>query len=174
MNFCKICSCGEKVVFERRMGFPDNCPACGRRLVDFPTYGVDEPRVQELLKRSADAEGPEGSEEQAAPANESCAPKTTKYALQLVSGAEIIIPDEGGIIGRTELGAELLAGYPSVSRKHLRVIPRRHLGVIIEDMSSYGTLVDGKRIDKNDPTRVTENSRITLCNLELKLIVKER
>ena len=163
MSFCKICSCGEKVVFERRLSFPDNCPSCGRRLVDFLTYNVDDPKVQELLNRSS---GEENAEEQGAPAHESCSPKTIKYALQFTSGAEIIIPDEGGIIGRTELGAELLADYPSVSRKHL--------GVIIEDISSYGTLVDGKRIDKNVPTRVTEKSTITLCDLELNLIAKER
>lgn len=170
MSFCKICSCGEKVVFERRLSFPDNCPSCGRRLVDFLTYNVDDPKVQELLNCAAETGS---SEEEEAPASDSYSPQTTKYALQFVSGAEIIIPDEGGIIGRTEIGAELLSDYPSVSRKHIRVIPRRNLGVIIEDMSSYGTLVDGKRIDKNVPTRVTEKSTITLCNLELNLIVKE-
>lgn len=170
MSFCKICSCGEKIVFERRLSFPDNCPSCGRRLVDFLTYNVDDPKVQELLNCSS---GKEDSEEQKPTANESYSPKATKYALQFASGAEIIIPDEGGIIGRTELGAELLADYPSVSRKHIRVIPRRSLGVIIEDMSSYGTLVDGKRIDKNIPTRVTDKSTITLCDLELSLIVRE-
>ena len=120
------------------------------------------------------ASGEEDAEEQETPANESYFPKAIKYALQFTSGAEIIIPDEGGIIGRTELGAELLADYPSISRKHIRVIPRRNLGVIIEDISSYGTLVDGKRIDKNVPTRVTEKSTITLCDLELNLIAKER
>ena len=171
MSFCKICSCGEKVVFERRLSFPDNCPSCGRRLVDFLTYNVDDPKVQELLNRSS---GEENAEEQGVSAHKSYSPKTIKYALQFTSGAEIIIPDEGGIIGRTELGAELLADYPSVSRKHIRVIPRRNLGVIIEDISSYGTLVDGKRIDKNVPTRVTEKSTITLCDLELNLIAKER
>lgn len=171
MSFCKICSCGEKVVFERRLSFPDNCPSCGRRLVDFLTYNVDDPKVQELLNCSPDKED---AEDQGPTANESYSPKATKYALKFASGAEIIIPDEGGIIGRTELGAELLADYPSVSRKHIRVIPRRILGVIIEDMSSYGTLVDGKRIDKNIPTRVTEKSTITLCDLELSLIVRER
>lgn len=170
MSFCKICSCGEKVVFERRLSFPDNCPSCGRRLVDFLTYNVDDPKVQELLNCAAETGS---SEEEEAPASDIYSPQTTKYALQFVSGAEIIIPDEGGIIGRTEIGAELLSDYPSVSRKHIRVIPRRNLGVIIEDMSSYGTLVDGKRIDKNVPTRVTEKSTITLCNLELNLIVKE-
>lgn len=170
MSFCKICSCGEKVVFERRLSFPDNCPSCGRRLVDFLTYNVDDPKVQELLNCAGETND---AEEQDASASESYSPQTTKYALQFVTGAEIVIPDEGGIIGRTEIGAELLAEYPSVSRKHLRVIPRRNLGVIVEDMSSYGTLVNGQRIEKNVPIRVSEKSTITLCNLELNLIIKE-
>ena len=68
MSFCKICSCGEKVVFERRLSFPDNCPSCGRRLVDFLTYNVDDPKVQELLNRSS---GEENAEEQGVSAHES-------------------------------------------------------------------------------------------------------
>ena len=50
MAFCKVCACGEKIVFERRLGFPDNCPSCQRKLVDFLTYNEDDPRVAELLK----------------------------------------------------------------------------------------------------------------------------
>lgn len=170
MSFCKICSCGEKIVFERRLSFPDNCPSCGRRLVDFLTYNEDDPKVQELLNSFAE---PQDLDIQDTPASDSFAPQSAKYVLQFMSGAEILIPDEGGIIGRTEIGAELLAEYPSVSRQHIRVIPRRNLGIIIEDMSSYGTLVDGKRIEKNVPIRVTEKSTITLCDLELSLIIKE-
>ena len=170
MSFCKICSCGEKIVFERRLSFPDNCPSCGRRLVDFLTYNEDDPKVQELLNSIVE---PQDLDIQDTPASDSFDPQSTKYVLQFVSGAEIPIPDEGGIIGRTEIGAELLADYPSVSRQHIRVIPRRNLGIIVEDMSSYGTLVDGTRIEKNVPIRVTEKSTITLCNLELSLIVKE-
>ena len=53
MAFCKVCTCGEKIVFERRLSFPDNCPSCGRKLVDFLTYNEDDPRVEELMKGNA-------------------------------------------------------------------------------------------------------------------------
>ena len=43
----------------------------------------------------------------------------------------------------------------------------------IEDISSYGTLVDGQRIVKNEPVRVANGSKITLCNVEAELLVKE-
>lgn len=170
MSFCKVCSCGEKIVFEKRLSYPDNCPSCGRKLVDFLTYNEDDPKVQELLNSAAKPQDPDSQD---TPFSNNLVPQGTKYVLQFMSGAEIHIPDEGGIIGRTAIGAELLADYPSVSRQHIRITPRRNLGVIVEDISSYGTLVDGKRIEKNVPIRVTKNSTITLSDLELNLISKD-
>lgn len=169
MAFCKVCTCGEKIVFARRLSFPDNCPSCGRRLVDFLTYNEDDPRVEELMRGKAD------SNDSNKPVRD---PKTDNrvvpvYYLKLSNGKEIPIPDEGGIIGRTELGAEELAEFPSVSRQHIKVSVRRNIGVLIEDISSYGTLVDGHRIVKNEPVRVANGSKITLCNVEAELSIKE-
>lgn len=170
MAFCKICTCGEKIVFERRLSFPDNCPTCGRKLVDFLTYNEDDPRVEELLNGNAN----QNKKEESTPSvSNECEEKASKYVLRLNSGKEISIPDEGGIIGRTELGAEELAEFPSVSRQHIRVTVRRNIGVLIEDISSYGTLIDGQRIVKNEPVRVANGSKITLCNVEAELVVKE-
>ena len=170
MAFCKICTCGEKIVFERRLSFPDNCPTCGRKLVDFLTYNEDDPRVEELLNKNSNQNN--DVESTSSVSNESEA-KPSKYALRLNNGKEISIPDEGGIIGRTELGAEELAEFPSVSRQHIRVTVRRNIGVLIEDISSYGTLIDGQKIVKNEPVRVANGSRIALCNIEAELVVKE-
>jgi len=171
MAFCKICVCGEKIVFERRLSFPDNCPACGRKLVNYDTYNEDDPRVEELLKKASSQEACEQKEEEIVPVDAGSRQKT--YILKLCNGKEIVIPQEGCIIGRTEAGAEELAEFPSVSRQHLRVIPRRNIGVLVEDISTYGTLVDGQRINKNEPKRVVEGAKITLCDLETVLIVKE-
>ena len=52
MAFCKVCSCGEKIVFARRMSYPDDCPSCGRRIADFPTYLEDAPEVEDLIKKA--------------------------------------------------------------------------------------------------------------------------
>ena len=57
MAFCKVCVCGEKIIFERRLSFPDNCPSCGRKLVDYLTYAEDDPHVEELLHIFADSNG---------------------------------------------------------------------------------------------------------------------
>lgn len=170
MAFCKVCTCGEKIVFERRLSFPDNCPSCGRKLVDFLTYNEDDPRVEELMKGNAVADTSENEEK--AVSTESSSHKK-HYILRLNNGKEIEIPDEGGIVGRTEIGAEELAEFPSVSRQHLRVTPRRNVGVLVEDISTYGTLVDGQRIVKNSPVRVADGSKVTLCDVEAVLTVKE-
>ena len=170
MAFCKVCTCGEKIVFERRLSFPDNCPSCGRKLVDFLTYNEDDPRVEELMRGNAGSDDTKGAVSDFKAEKE----KASKgYYLKLSNGKEIPIPDEGGIVGRTELGAEELAEFPSVSRLHIRVTVRRNIGVLIEDISSYGTLVDGQRIVKNEPVRVANGSKITLCNVEAELLVKE-
>lgn len=170
MAFCKVCTCGEKIVFERRLSFPDNCPSCGRKLVDFLTYNEDDPRVEELMKGVGETDAPKTSERDVSPESASL---KKKYILKLNNGKKIEIPNEGCIIGRTETGAEELAEYPSVSRQHLRVTPRRNVGILIEDISTYGTLVDGQRIVKNSPVRVADGSRVTLSDVEAVLFVKE-
>lgn len=168
MAFCKVCACGEKVVFERRLGFPDNCPSCGRKLVDFLTYNEDDPRVEELIQKSSEVEEKESNTETTTVGQRI----QKKYALRLSNGKEISIPDEGGTIGRTELGAAELAEYSSISRQHIRITVRRNIGVLIEDISKYGTLVDGQRIVKNEPVRVACGSKVTLCNVETELVEK--
>ena len=170
MAFCKVCTCGEKIVFERRLSFPDNCPSCGRKLVDFLTYNEDDPRVEELMKGNV---AKDTSENEGKSVSTESDTRKKHYVLRLDNGKEIEIPDEGGIVGRTEIGAEELAEFPSVSRQHLRVTPRRNVGVLVEDISTYGTLVDGQRIVKNSPVRVADGSKVTLCDVDAVLSVKE-
>lgn len=170
MAFCKVCTCGEKIVFERRLSFPDNCPSCGRKLVDFLTYNEDDPRVEELMKGNAASDTSENEGKAISTESDS---RKKHYVLRLNNGKEIEIPEEGGIVGRTEIGAEELAEFPSVSRQHLRVTPRRNVGVLVEDISTYGTLVDGQRIVKNSPVRVADGSKVTLCDVDAVLTVKE-
>ena len=170
MAFCKVCTCGEKIVFERRLSFPDNCPACGRKLMDFLTYNEDDPRVEELMRGSAAGNT---SENEGKVVSTQSGSHKKHYFLRLNNGKEIKIPEEGGIVGRTEIGAEELAEFPSVSRQHLRVTPRRNVGVLVEDISTYGTLVDGQRIVKNSPVRVGDGAKGTLCDVDAILTVKE-
>jgi len=173
MAFCKICTCGEKIVFETRLGYPDNCPVCGRGLVNFQTYDeVNDAALiaTMLVKEKEVTEANNTTNDGMALVTER---KNKKYALRLNDGREIEIPEAGCIIGRTEVGAEELAEFPSVSRQHIRVTIKRNIGVLIEDISRYGTLVDGQRIGKNMLTRVAEGSKVTLCNVDAVLTTKE-
>ena len=150
MAFCKICTCGKKVIFERRFSFPDQCPDCGRRLMDFQTYSEEDlPAEKEVNRSTETVVEKEVIKKKSFVETDKV---NTSYALHLEDGNEISIPDEGGIIGRTEIGAEILAPYNSVSRKHIKVIIRKNIGVMIEDLSSYGTLINGQRIERNSPT----------------------
>ncbi len=162
MSLCKICQCGRKIIQEKRSAFPDNCPSCGRSLIGRPSYNEADPRVKEILgQQETDPEKiieSNGEEEKQG---------KQKYVLRMKSGKKIDIPDEGGIIGRTGIGGELLSEYQSVSREHLQITPRRTTGVIVEDLSKYGTLIDGKRMEKNSPVMITAGTRITLCGLDL-------
>ena len=172
MAFCKVCVCGEKIVFARRMGYPDNCPSCGRRIADYQTFLEDDPEVEALMNRAKtekDNDGPSADPR----SEESYLPGDPTYYLLLENGEEIIIPQEGCIVGRTETGGEELAEYVSVSKKHLRITPRRSIGVIVEDLSKYGTLIDNVRMEKNVPQRVQSGSIITLCNVKAQLLTKE-
>lgn len=136
----------------------------------FLTYNEDDPRVEKLIKDSAVSEKFENEETHTTVESNS---NKKRYILKLDNGKEIRIPDEGGIIGRTGIGAEELAEYQSVSRQHLRVTPRRNIGILVEDISTYGTLVDGQRIVKNSPVRVAEGAKVTLTNVNVVLKVEE-
>ena len=208
MAFCKVCDCGNKIVFQRRLAFPIECPYCGRDTRTFETYNEDDPAVEVRLSQlrglAADGEakqGQSGGPEAASgdtPSDRESAPSGGRtasdgpgvspagsgiitsgetdlgsshvsYCLKLFNGTVIPIPDEGCIIGRTANGGEELAEYGSVSRQHVRITPRRHSGVLVEDLSTYGTWVNGKKLEKNMPERATAGSQIMLCNLETTL-----
>lgn len=94
--------------------------------------------------------------------------KIGQYVLVAIDNSyEIPIPPEGGIVGRIELGAEQLAHNSAVSKQHLKVIIKKRLGVFVEDISTFGTFVNGEEIIKGDQVRVSVGSRITLYNEEL-------
>ena len=91
--------------------------------------------------------------------------------VSIRKGYELRIPNDGCIIGRTELGANELADNPAVSKKHIVVTVNKKFGLFIEDISSFGTSVNGKQVLKNDKVHISNGDEITLYNE--KFIVKE-
>lgn len=177
MSFCKICDCGQIVTAEKKSAFPPDCPSCGRMLWMYPVYRDDDPIV--LQKKSEQPAAPDlelsgnsldslfsgGWEE-----TQDYAEKD--YCLILGDGSVLRIPPEGGIIGRMGIGAEILENYPSVSREHLQVTPVSGRGLLVEDLSTYGTLVNGTVLEKTESVWVSPGATITLCNVET--VVQEK
>lgn len=187
MAYCRICDVGHKVVFVRRFGFPPECPECGRSLLNQDTLDTDTDalRIEELIRERTSAPAQETPEQTpSGPASGPAQPvsqvvvdtgsRAAGYVLVLPGGKEIPIPAGGCIVGRTETGGEELAEYGSVSRQHVRITPKRN-GVEIEDLSTYGTWVNGIKLEKNVPERFfedAEGAKIVLCNLEATLVVR--
>lgn len=170
MAFYKNCICGKKVYAERRIDFPDLCPYCKRKLVGVSSQSDDVLCGDDNTQRNPESNLQDNEEKLISEKKEN---HKKEYILRLSNGKEIEIPEEGCIIGRTETGAEDLAEFPSVSRQHLRVTPKRNIGVLIEDISTYGTFVDGRKIEKYTPERVTAGAKVTLCNLDTILLEKD-
>ena len=168
MAYCKVCACGKKVVYEKIFMAPDECPFCGRRLLSVPAFKEDSEEVERNLKKynpTSDETDNNSDTINDEKVNES------NSALCLLSdnGERITIPPEGGIIGRTEIGAEILAKYPSVSKQHIRVYYTFKKTLLIEDISSYGTFIDGRKMEKNISEHVNPGAIIRLCNVDFTL-----
>lgn len=175
MAFCKVCPCSSIIVFETRNAFPEQCPKCGRRIRDFITYLQDDPQVEAFLEQYSSGvpvlSGVASVAEESQPQEVN---HIKAYVLAAADGSyEIVIPPEGGIIGRGGIGAEQLAKNDAISREHLRITPRRNSGVIIQDVSTYGTKLNGLPVIPDSPIKAELNSIITLYDEELLLLEKE-
>ena len=99
------------------------------------------------------------------------AEKKTKTVYRLHSlqrGYYIELPETECIVGRTEIGGEQLAHNNAVSRKHIKVqINKRQKGIIVTDISHYGTKINGIAIIKDKPVLLSVGGRITLYNEDL-------
>lgn len=90
------------------------------------------------------------------------------YSLNTPNGKEqIIIPSAGGIVGRNALGAELLGKHNAVSREHIKVSYRGRIGLMIEDISKYGTFINDEQLIKGSAKFARDSDVIKLYDYEL-------
>ena len=172
MAFCKVCPCGKKVVFEKIFLAPDECPFCGRRLISLPAFNEDSEEVERNLKKYHSAEEDISNDDSKDFEESQTDEKDSILYLLSNDGERIDIPPEGGIIGRTGIGAEILAKYPSVSKQHIRVYYTFKKALLVEDISSYGTYLDGRKMEKNISEHVTPGVVIRLCNVDFTLNIE--
>ena len=130
-----------------------------------PTGNVTPPSFQ------TPAGNPSGTESGASWKQMISAEKKAKTVYRLHSlqrGYYIDLPETECIVGRTEVGGEQLAHNNAVSRKHIKVqINKRQKGIIVTDISHYGTKINGIAIIKDKPVLLSVGGRITLYNEDL-------
>lgn len=168
---CVVCECASVLSYEVPGQRPPlTCPNCGRDTRRYVSMRQDDPRVQRMVENyrkrfvqnPPDAAGDPVQKQASIPVQEQAGEqpgihdtvssqaesKRTGYVLVSEDGSyRIRIPEQGGVIGRTGIGAHELAHNGRVSRQHLKVIPaKRAKGLLIEDISSNGTCLDGRRI----------------------------
>lgn len=153
MAFYKLCDCGVKNVFAHRGMAPRKCSDCGRSLLEVSV--VDEDLIEE-------------DEEIIEQPSEDLDVDRFYYSLEAVDGSgSIIIPSSGGVIGRNSLGADILEHKKAVSREHIKVTYRGRIGLLIEDISKFGTFVNDEQMVKGSNKFAREGDTIKLCNFEL-------
>lgn len=154
MAFYKLCDCGTKNMFEHRGLAPRKCEKCGRSLLEVSV--VDEDLVEEQEEITDEKTSGDISLDR------------FYYSLNTPDGKEqIVIPSSGGIVGRNALGAELLGKHNAVSREHIKVSYRGRIGLLIEDMSKYGTFINNEQLVKGSARFARDGDVIKLYDYEL-------
>lgn len=179
MNKCIVCECANIIKYNPPAERPPmKCPECGRDMRNYITLRIDNPRVEKLVEKyrkrnkvSVNEQEYYGKDEADDAQKDSSDKKgkvvnvhSGKYRLlNEVKGYSITIPDEGGVIGRTAIGAEELADNQRISRAHAKIVPaKRAEGIMIEDTSANGTFINGKRIEKNKAVFAVIGTKITM------------
>lgn len=154
MAFYKLCDCGTKNMFEHRGLAPRKCEKCGRSLLE--VSAVDEDSVEEQEEISDDNH------------SEDTLVEGLYYSLNTPDGKEqIVIPSAGGIVGRNALGAVMLREHSAVSREHIKVTYRGRIGLLIEDISKYGTFINGEQLVKGTAKFAHDGDVVKLYDYEL-------
>jgi len=162
MALVKKCDCGTNNIVENRGNPPRNCSNCKRDLRDYSIIDESEEEVE------ATSEVPEEGNEEAV----SCA--EIRFFLTAVNGDySVEIPKEGAVIGRNALCADFLSCHKAVSRQHIKITCKQRMGVIIEDISKFGTFINGEQLMKGAVKFARPGDIIKLYDCEFRLEKRE-
>jgi pSer/pThr/pTyr-binding forkhead associated (FHA) protein len=69
----------------------------------------------------------------------------------------------GDVVGRAETGSDVLQNYPTVSRRHFRLV-RRDLRWLIVNLSDNGTWVNGQEAAGGEETPIAPGDELALSS----------
>ncbi len=181
MKYCKKCVCGHVNVYEGASPF--KCGSCGRNLmrVRQEEYVPEEEQKEEKPPVPAEHTAEKDTPVSAVPENDEPDKKEEKKTAVFVQKLEspdgtCVIPVDGTmIIGRNSEGKEYLKWHEDVSREHFVITPRPNgIAATVKDISSFGTYINGKRMQKESSAFITDGATIRLASdAVLKFTVKE-
>ena len=178
MGFIKICSfCGSINKAEKRAELK-KCQNknCGRSLEHIASMTEEEyeewtrrtEQSQEMIRTEDDSDDMNNIHESEDKADEAA----RFYLVNERNDIRFEIPLGKSVIGREHVGKKELKNLLSVSRSHLEV-ENNGVFLIIKDISSFGTCLDGSLILKGEEQYAMEGSIISLHIYDFQ-VVKER
>ncbi len=140
----KKCLCGNIIYYEVPGLFPPECDKCTRELDCFPEEECpDNIKINDPLPET----------------------HTPSICILLESGNHTIRLTTKTVIGRNSAGREYLVAFPDVSKEHFEISPSSSgVCAIINDISKFGTYIDGEKLTKNVPRKIIDGTVIKLAS----------
>ena len=191
---CPVCG----MPYDRRQNRPVPCHADGRTAED--TEPVQEQAGPAVRRQASAIPGQMGQTASPtrrrviqpvgeapsvqSPRSEQAAPAAQQYAgsskglVLYTCGQKIPVPDEGGYLGREELGGELFGADFLISRRHCYIRPALHAELQVQDSGSLnGTFTDDgsgrKRLREGETVLLKPGSKLYLADLTVVVAVEE-
>lgn len=159
MSFYKVCDCGKKFSYEKRGQAPRKCDVCTRSLIE--VSAIEEDVIDEV-NTVDDEEVIKGT------SSDDISIDGFYYSLETPDGIhKIVLPSSRCVVGRNALGADVFASNLAVSKEHINVSYHGRMGLIIEDISKYGTFINDKQMVKGVTRLVRDGDIIKLYNFDL-------
>ncbi len=166
IKFCKLCNYCKKYTCSDQIFDLFECEHCGHDISACEPIPVDESELPAFLNQQMRIrEEREKPEEQ-----------ISVYILKDCNGeGEIRIPDEGGCIGRNEIGKELLTDR-HISKQQVKIsINTKRNKVFVEDVSTYNTtLLNGKLMipGREGRNELKEDDILQLYNRKFQFVIR--
>lgn len=95
------------------------------------------------------------------------------YIIRKSNGNKVYIDKDSFLIGRSSACDYVISDKPDISRKHATIIKEKNECYIRDEESSFGTFVDGRKLEANVKTKIGPGELIRLSGEEFKISYEE-